>query len=419
MNARKVVVCGAGIVGLCTAYYLAKEGYEVVIIERNSQDAGSCAHGSAGYISPSHVAPLAAPGMVWQGVKWMLSSRSPFYIKARLDPELVRWGWLFARSCTPEHTRRAAPLLRDLCLASRSLFVELAAQTDNSFELRTEGLLNLCKTPQTLEHETKGLAALANEFGIEARVLTPQQTAEHEPGARVAVAGSIYFPIDAHLTPSKLVTTLIDVLQQQGVQFHWNTSVEGWQTAADRVTAVVSSKGALTADEYVITTGSWAPGTLRGLHLCLPMQPGKGYSLTIEQPRVKLRKPLILVERRVAVTPMGDSLRFGGTMELSGHSEKVLPQRIEQIKRAAYDYFPELGPADFAATKPWFGYRPVSPDGLPYIGRLARYKNLSVASGHAMLGVTLAPITGVLIADLLAGRRPRIDTALLDPNRFT
>ena len=309
--------------GLCTAHYLAREGFAVTIIERNAEGADSCASGSAGYVSPSHLAPISAPGMVWQGLKWMMSSRSPFYIKPRLDPELIRWGWLFARSCTREHTQRAAPVLRDLCLAGRQLFVELAEQTGNAFELRTEGLLNLCKTPEALDHEAHGLARLANELGVEARVLDAKQTAEMEPGARLDVAGSVYFPIDAHLTPSKFIPALVALLKEQSVEFLWNTSVNGWHAEAGRVTGVSTSAGELVADEYVIATGSWAPQAARSLGLRLPMQAGKGYSLTIEQPRFKFTKPLILTERRVAVTPMGDRLRFGGTMELSGHTDYV------------------------------------------------------------------------------------------------
>jgi D-amino-acid dehydrogenase len=417
-HSRSVIVCGAGIVGLCTAHYLAREGFAVTVIERNAEGAGSCALGSAGYVSPSHVVPISAPGMVWQGLKWMASSRSPFYIQPRLDPELLRWAWIFARSCRPEHTRRAAPILRDLCLAARKLFVELAASTGNAFDLRTEGLLNLYKTPEALEHEMESLGRIANELGVAARVLNPRQTAELEPGARLDIAGAIYFPIDAHLTPAKLIPALLALLKQEGVVFHWNASVHDWRCETGRITAALTSKGEFSADEYILSTGSWAPATLRSLGLRLPMQPGKGYSLTIEQPRFRFSKPLILAERRVAVTPMGEELRFGGTMEMSGHSDAVRPERVEQIIAAAQEYFPDFQADDFAGIKPWFGYRPVSPDGLPYIGRFPRPQNLIAACGHAMLGVTLAPITGLLVAETLTGRRPSVDITLLNPNRF-
>ena len=415
---RSVIICGGGVIGLSCAYYLAREGWRVTVVERNAEGADTCAHGSAGYISPSHVIPLAAPGMVWKGLKWMLSSRSPFYIKPRLDGDLMRWGWLFARSCTAQHVRRSAPVLRDLCLGGRKLFVEWADITGNTFELKTEGLLNLCQTQECLDHETHGLAAIARELGIEAQVLDAAQTAALEPGAKLAVMGSVYFPIDAHVSPRRLMPVLTTLLKEMGVKFSWNSSIYGWRTEGGRISGVATTAGDMFADEYVLAGGSWSPSMVNGLGLRLPMQAGKGYSLTIDKPRFQLSKSLILTERRVAVTPMGDKLRFGGTMEISGHSDNVRPERVEQIIAAARAFFPEMTAADFAGIKPWFGYRPVTPDGLPYIGRLGRYANLATASGHAMLGLTMAPISGLLIAELLTDRKPSVDLSLLSPNRY-
>jgi D-amino-acid dehydrogenase len=417
-QSRSVIICGGGVIGLSCAYYLAREGWRVSVVERNAEGADTCAHGSAGFVSPSHVIPLAAPGMVWKGLKWMMSSRSPFYIKPRLDGDLMRWGWLFARACNERHVRRSAPVLRDLCLESRKMFVDWADITGNSFELKTEGLLNLCQTQEGLDHETHGLAALANELGIGAQVLDAAQTAALEPGARLAVVGSVYFPIDAHITPRRLMAALPALLKDMGVKFSWNTSIYGWRAEGGRIAGVSTTAGDLFADEYVLTGGSWSPAMVAGLGLRLPMQAGKGYSLTIEKPRFRLTKSLILTERRVAVTPMGETLRFGGTMEISGHSDNVRPERVEQIIAAARAFFPEITAADFAGLKPWFGYRPVTPDGLPYIGRLGRYANLATASGHAMLGLTMAPVSGLLIAELLSGRKPSVDLTLLNPNRF-
>ncbi|MFO1448293.1 MAG: FAD-dependent oxidoreductase [Opitutaceae bacterium] len=417
-SGKHVLVCGGGIVGLCCAYSLSREGFAVTVVERNAEGADSCAQGSAGYVSPSHVEPISAPGMVWQGLKWMTSSRSPFYIKPRLNLDLMRWGWLFARHCTPEHRLRAAPVLAQHCLESRKLFVELAEKTGNRFEFREEGLFNLCKSPETVAKYEKGLAALANAVGVEARILTPQQVAELEPGARMDIAGAVYFPIDAHLSPRKFMPALVALLQREGVRFHWNTHIQGWRSASGRITSLATSAGDLTADEYVLATGSWAPETIRGLGLRLPMQAGKGYSLTLEQPRFQLKKPMILSERRVAVTPMGTTLRFGGTMEIAGHQDQVRPERVEQIASAAQHYFPDMRTEDFAGVTPWFGYRPVSPDGLPYLGRFSRLGNLTAACGHAMLGVTLAPITGHVVAEVLAGRKPSVDLSLTHPDRF-
>lgn len=417
-TSKSVVICGGGIVGLSCAYYLARDGWAVTVVERNAEGADSCAQGSAGYVSPSHVIPLAAPGMVWKGLKWMTSSRSPFYIKPRLDLELVRWGWHFARSCTPAHTERAAPVLRDLCLGGRELFVDLAAETRDSFDLKREGLLNLCKTPEGLDHEIHGLAALANRLGVEAQVLDARQTAALEPGIKLDVLGSVYFPIDAHLTPRKLMPALLQRVKELGVTFRWQTSVRGWRTVGGRVAAAQVEGGEIAAEEFVLAGGSWSGSMLRGLRVRVPMQAGKGYSLTLERPRFRLTKPMILTERRVAVTPMGDQLRFGGTMEISGHDDRVRPERVEQIIAGARFFLPELTDTDFAGVKPWFGYRPVSPDGLPYIGRFGRHPNLTAACGHAMLGVTMGPTTGLLVSEILGDRKPSIALDLLQPDRF-
>ena len=415
---KSVIICGGGIVGLCTAYYLAREGCDVTVVERNAAGHADCASGSAGYISPSHVIPLAAPGMVWKGLKWMLNSRSPFYIRPRLDTELMRWGWHFWRASNRRRVARAAPILRDLCLHSQKLFEELDDLTGRQSEYQRAGLLNLCQTQQGLDDEAGGLARLANQLGVEARVLDAAQTAALGLGVKLNIAGSVYFPIDAHCTPARFTTALTGLLREMGVRFQWSTTIYGWRTMGRRLAAAHTTAGDLIADEFVLAGGSWSAGTLAGLGLRLPMQAGKGYSLTLPKPRLRITKPFILKERRVAVTPMGDTLRFGGTMEIAGHDDRVRPERVEQIIAGALAFMPELTLADFAGVKPWFGYRPVSPDGLPYVGRFNRLANLTAACGHAMLGVTLAPGTGRLVAEIITGRKPAVDLTLLNPDRF-
>lgn len=418
-KSKSVIVCGGGIMGLCTAYYLAREGLTVTVVDRSGGPGHDhCALGSAGYVSPSHVIPIAAPGMVWKGLKWMLNSRSPFYIQPRLDTDLMRWGWLFWRASNRRQVARAAPILRDLCLQSRALFEELDDLTGGRSEFRKDGLLNVCRTQESLEDEANGLARIANELGVEARVLDAAQTAALGLGVKLDVAGSVYFPIDAHLTPARFVAALTALLQEMGVKLQWNTTIFGWRTVDRRLAAVQTTAGDLIADEFVLAGGSWSGGMLAGLGLRLPMQAGKGYSLTLPNPRFRVTKPFILKERRIAVTPMGDTLRFGGTMEIAGHNDRVRPERVEQIIAGACAYMPEFTPADFAGIRPWFGYRPVSPDGLPYIGRFGRYTNLTAACGHAMLGVTLAPGTGRLVAEVICEHKPSVDLTLLNPDRY-
>jgi D-amino-acid dehydrogenase len=348
----------------------------------------------------------------------MLSSRSPFYIKPRLDAELFRWGWHFTRSCNDRNVARGAPVLADLCLRSRELFCEFDDAMRREFQFSPHGVMNVCKTQQMLDHEAHGLARLANENGVEARVLDAREAAAVEPGAKLDIVGAVHFPGDAHLTPRKFTALLTRRLRAAGVELRFNSPVTGWRHAGERLAAVVTPTGEIAADEFVLAGGAWSPSMLAGLGVRLPMQAGKGYSLTLERPRLKLRTSLICTEARVAVTPMGDTLRFGGTMEISGLNSPVRPERVQQIIEAVPKYFPEMRADDFAGVAPWHGLRPVSPDGLPYVGRFARQENLLAACGHAMLGVTLAPITGQLIADVIGGRKSSIALETLRPDRF-
>lgn len=417
-EAKHIVVCGGGILGLSCAHYLANDGHRVTVLERHGPEHTTCAEGSAGYISPSHFVPLAAPGMVLMGLKWMLNSRSPFYIQPRFDLDFFRWGLLFAKSCNRGHVERSAPVLRDLCLASRELFQEFAEASANEFELEHQGLLMLCQTESALAHESE-LVEHAARLGLEARTLDPAQTAEVDGGnVRMDIAGSVFVPIDSHLTPTRFMRTLRARLGRPEVTLKWNTAVTGWRSEAGRLRAVRTAAGEIEADEFVLAGGSWSPGLVKDLGLSLPMQAGKGYSLTLPTPRFAPRRPAIFVEKRIAVTPMGKTLRFGGTMELSGINAVVRPERVRQIIDSVPEYYPDFTAADFAGIQPWIGLRPVSPDGLPYLGRFAKYPNLLTASGHAMLGVTLGPISGRLIADAISGREPSIPLAQLSPDRF-
>jgi D-amino-acid dehydrogenase len=386
-------------------------------MEQNGARRDGCSFGNAGMIVPSHFVPLAAPGMVKLGLKWMLNPESPFYIKPRLDWDLLSWGFKFWRASTSGRVRRAAPLLRDLQLASRACFEDLAERTGNSFDLVKRGLLMLCKTQHTLDEEAK-TAEQAGRLGIPAEVLDAKQTAALDPDIRMDVAGAVYFSKDCHLSPNRFMAGLQQHLKQTGAEFSWNTDITGWRADDSRVEAVRTTAGDFTADEFVLCGGAWSPVVARELRLHLPMQAGKGYSLTLARPRQLPQICALLAEARVAVTPMGGSLRFGGTMEMAGLNEDINPVRVQGIIKSVPRYYPEFTPHDFDGVQPWRGLRPCTPDGLPYVGRSARYSNLCVATGHAMLGLSLGPITGKLVAEILSGENPSIPINLLDPDRY-
>lgn len=416
-SAKHIVIIGAGVVGLSAAYYCSRRGHRVTVLDRNPADHENCSYGNAGYVVPSHFVPLAAPGMVALGLKWMLRPDSPFYIKPRLEWGLWDWGWKFFRAATAAHVERSAPLLRDLNLASRACFEELAQATGNPFGLEKKGLLCLCKTEHRLKEEAQ-LVEQARELGLKAEVLTAAQTAALDPNVRMDIVGAVYFHDDCHLAPDKFMGALKLEIQRLGVAVLWKTEATGWRVRNARLEAVRTSAGEIAADEFVLCGGSWSPLLLRELGLRLPIQAGKGYSLTLPKPRRLPRIPAVLAERRVAVTPMGGGLRFGGTMEIAGLNEAINPGRVEAIKQAATLYFPDFTLDDFRDVQPWVGLRPCSPDGLPYLGRFERYENLATGTGHAMMGLSLGPITGKLLAEVLSGEKPSIDLKLVAPERY-
>ena len=415
--AKHVVVIGGGIIGLCSAHYAAIKGHRVTILERGGPDHDCCSIGNAGMIVPSHLVPLAAPGAVSYALKSMWNPASPFYLRPRLDADLFLWGLKFWRSASDAQVARSAPILRDLHLASRACYEDLARLQGLDFGLVRRGLLLLCRTHHGLDEEAR-TAGFIRGLGVPSEVLDPDQTAALDPGVRMSVVGSVYYPKDCHMNPQRLVAGLTQELASQGASFSWQTNVTGWLEGAGRISAVRTSRGEFAADEFVIACGAWSQSVASGARLRLPIQAGKGYSLTLARPRQLPTLCSILSEARVAVTPMESSLRFGGTMEIAGLDETINPVRVKGIIKSVSGYFPEFTPDDFEGIRPWRGLRPCSPDGLPYIGRTSRFSNLIVATGHAMMGMSLGPVTGKLVAEILSGEPPSIDIKALSPDRF-
>lgn len=414
---KQVLIIGAGVIGMCSAVYAAQRGFAVTVIDRREESYEGCSFGNAGMIVPSHFVPLAAPGAVALGLKWMWNPESPFWIKPRLDLDLLNWGFKFWAAANKEHVTRSAPLLRDMHLASRACFEELAAGCHNEFGLNKLGLLALCKTQHALEEEGRA-AQSAEALGVPAKVLDPAATARLDPGVQMDIAGAIYFPKDCHLTPHLFMRRLQQLAHEAGVKVHHGQEAVGAVVEGHRVRSLRTTRGEIEADEFVLCAGSWSPVIARELGLNLPMQAGKGYSLTVENPPELPSICSILVEARVAVTPMGSSLRVGGTMEIAGLNEEVNETRVQGIIKAMPKYFPAFTAEHFRGLKPWKGLRPVSPDGLPYIGRTQRFHNLTVGTGHSMMGLSLGPITGRIITEILAGDKPSLDLHLLNPDRY-
>jgi len=412
----KIGIIGGGIIGLSSAYYLEKAGHQVTIIEQSDLSDG-CSFGNAGMIVPSHIIPLAAPGMISKGIRWMFNSTSPFYVKPRLSGDLIKWGYHFYRNSTKEHIAKSAPALKEISLLSKAMYQQLSSELPFDFGYQERGLLMLYQTKET-EHEEIETAVFANKQGVEARVMSADEVQALEPDVKVQVRGGIYFPGDAHITPQSFVNQMITYLKNRGVIFHINTVVTDFILGDGRIKSVHTDKGEHSFDEVVIATGSWSGILTSKLGLSLPMQAGKGYSFTVPDIVKNVRIPSIFLEARVAVTPMGNSLRFGGTMEITGVDHRISMNRVKGIVDAIPNYYPEMKVAMPDHDKIWHGLRPCSPDGLPYIGRSNKISNLILATGHSMMGLSLGPGTGKLVSEIANHSSTSMDISAFEPGRF-
>ncbi|MES2659737.1 MAG: FAD-dependent oxidoreductase [Verrucomicrobiota bacterium] len=415
MKSDRVVIVGGGVIGLCSAYYALKRGFAVTVIEREAAGGDNCSMGNAGMIVPSHFTPLAAPGMISKGLRWMFNPESPFYVRPRANLDLMRWGWLFYRHSTERHVAASRELLRDLNLESRRLFAELSAEED--FGLVKRGLLMLCKTRKGLDEEAH-VAKEANEIGLRAEVLDAAATALLDPAITMDVAGAVYFPQDCHLSPSRFMASMRHRVLEAGGIIESGVVINAIETRVGQVVAVTGNSRKFEGEKFVIAGGSWSADLLKSVGLKLPLQAGKGYSLTLPSPPELPQLCSIFAEAKVAITPMDGSLRFGGTMEVGGLDLTINPARVRGIVKSVNAYFPKFSEKDFEGVKPWAGLRPVSPDGVPYLGRVPGLNNLLAASGHAMMGLSLGPVSGRLVAGLLADVAPFRPIEAMSPGRF-
>lgn len=414
-KAADVLIIGGGIIGVCAGYYLTREGYSVILVEKDQLNAGST-YGNTGLIIPSDSLPVPGPGVLTQGLRWMLDSASPFYIKPTLDPGVLRWLWNFQGACRESAWKQAAPLLTQLSVESIRLFIQLLQDENMDCHFHREGLLLLYHTGPGFKKGKKQLDKLEG-LGIEGESLTSERLETLFPPTRPEVQGGIYFQPDAHLDPAVFTAKLAQKAAASGMEVVENCEALGFRIADQKITAVQTTRGDLEADHIVLAAGAWTPGLAAKTGLRLPIQPAKGYSITVERPANYPEIPLILEEAKIAVTPLGDTLRLAGTLELAGLDLEINQQRVNAIQQNAQDYL-NLDLDQQPLVEIWRGLRPCTPDGLPVIGHSSSVKNLIIASGHCMLGVSQAPMTGKLVADLVQNREPGLDISLLSPDRF-
>jgi D-amino-acid dehydrogenase len=414
---KPTIVIGGGIIGLFTAYYLNKAGVKVTIIDKTDMQENTST-GNAGMIVPSHIVPLSAPGMIAKGISWMFSSKSPFYIHPRLDRKLFEWSWLFYRSANAGHVEKSIPYLKNISLLSKALYQEFKNTHLDAvdLEMAEKGLMMLYQTAE-VEKEEVEFAHLARKHGLEAEVLSAADIAKIEPNLEVKARGAVMFPGDAHLSPANLYSFLKRYLAAEGVQFQPQVEVLGFEKKGEKVNAILTASGSIETDNVILCGGAWSAELAKKLGFNLPMMGGKGYSF-IQDNQPAIQQASILTEMKVAVSPYGPKIRFGGTMEIAGTNESININRVKGIFESINRYYPDFQSKFPENDQIWKGLRPCSPDGLPYIGAAPGYKNVWFGSGHGMMGLSMAPATGKILADLHEGHVSPMDLKAFEVGRF-
>jgi D-amino-acid dehydrogenase len=417
----RVVIIGGGVIGAACAHYLNLTGWQVTIVERKSFGCGA-AHANCGLISPSHILPLPGPGVIRKTLMAMISPNSPFSIKPRLDLSLWRWMVQFASYCNTRDFLQGGKTLQRMLNSSRSLYDELMSNESLDVEWQTEGVLFPFLRKGGMEHFAETNQLMREHFGHGAHRYDGDEVVKLEPALKDGLAGGWHFTEDAHLRPDRLMSSWKSLLESRGVSIQEGHEFLRFETSTNqsngaRAAAVaVTSLGKVEADAFVVSTGAWTPLLNQHLECRVPIQPGKGYSMTMARPSKCPKIPMIFEEHRVAVTPWPSGYRLGSIMEFAGYNETLDPRRLQLLRSGASHYLQE--PTAEPVVEKWFGWRPMTPDSLPIIDRCPAFKNVYIAAGHNMLGVSMAPVTGKLISELLNGVPTHLPIEPMSVTRF-
>lgn len=415
----EILIIGGGVIGILTAYYLNQEGKEVTLIDANEICSGA-SYGNAGFILPSHVVPLSSPGVMGQGLKWLLNPVSPFYIKPRLSLDLISWLYRFRAASEMGRVRTSMNILKSLEDKSFELFHDLIGKDLFDFGYQEKGHLKIFRTREGFKKAAEE-AGFMDEARINNRMVDSHEVYEIEPNLKPGIHGGLYFPDDAHLNPADLVKGLGSLIEEKGVKIRPHTEVLDFDLAKGpgarrSINTVMTTKGDIKPEQVVLATGSWSPLLAKRLGLKLPIQAAKGYSLTYENNERTPKIPLILGEIAVAASPLGDVFRLAGTLELAGLDMSINLRRLKSLLKGTLKY---LYLDDLKLKEIWRGLRPCLPDGLPVIGRTDKIDNLIIATGHGMLGMGLGPVTGKLVQEIVSEKEPSIAIRGLRPERFS
>jgi D-amino-acid dehydrogenase len=411
---KHTVVVGGGIIGGFTAWYLAKAGRKVTLIEQG-RFGKAASHGNCGYVSPSHVIPLARPGQLSKAIKGMISRQTAL----RIDPtkifSLAPWLLKFALRCNARDMMEAGRACHPLLQSSAELYREVFEQQSMQVEWKTDGLLFVFRDQHEFDEYAGVDSWLKQHFQMGAEPLDGKALTELEPALKPGLAGAWLYRCDAHLRPSKLMSEVRRIIMEQGVTVLEDTSMKGLQSSAGKATAVLTNRDAISADEVVVATGAWTPLLNESLGCKLPIQPGKGYSITMARPKICPKYPMILEECHVAITPFDTGYRVGSTMEFTGYDSSLNRVRLNYLRNGAAQYLHE--PTAEPVEEEWCGWRPMTADGIPFIDRSPKYDNVWIAAGHSMLGISMGTGTGKLMAELITGQKPHLDVTPYRVNR--
>ena len=411
---KKVLIVGGGIIGICSAYFLKKDGFDVTIVDKSSMNTGA-SYINAGYLSPGHIIPLASPGVISQGLKWMFDSSSPFYIQPRLNIPFIKWLLAFNKSCSEKNVENSIRPIIDLSVFSQELLNQIKTENQMSFHYEKKGLMMLCKTEKSLLKEEK-VVKKALESGLSAKMLTVDDIKLIEPQINIDSIGAAYFKSDHHTTPAELIIELKKIITDNGVKCLKNTEIEDFEIDRDEIKSVIISGKRVIFDEYVLSAGTWTSQICEKLGIGLLLQAGKGYSINHHK-ETGITCPAILVEAKCAITPMNGFSRFSGTMEISSINNKLRMNRVNAIANSVESFYPSIKISKSDRKNAGFGFRPISADGLPYIGRTNKLKNVLIASGHGMMGWSMSTGTGKIISEILSEKKTSINIDRFNPNR--
>lgn len=405
-RADQVVIVGGGVIGAACAYYVRQTGRPVTLIEQGAFGRG-CSHANCGYVCPSHVLPIAAPGALRSTLKTLFKRNSPLKVRWRFDPAMWSWFWQFARRCNQRDMLASAHAIQALLVSSRALYDELLQTTLNDVEWEANGLLFVFLKQPAMDHYAETDRLLRDEFHLAATRYDGPALSELEPAIKPGCAGGWHYETDGHLRPDKLMLAWRRALEAQGVEIRENCELLELAINQRLVRSVATSQGDIAADQVVVATGAWTPRLRHMLRCAIPIQPGKGYSLTMRRPSICPRLPMIFEEHRVAVTPFQSAYRLGSTMEFAGYDTSLNDDRLTLLRDAAAIYLRES--CVEPVLESWYGWRPMTPDSVPFIGPAPAADNLFLAAGHGMLGVSMSPATGKLISEMLSRSTPHID----------